>query len=352
MKLVHGGDIFGYEQEFGKQPLDFSANINPLGMPEGVRKAIMEAAGRAEQYPDPLCRRLVRAIHEKEQIPEAMLLCGNGAADLIFRFVLAVKPKKAILLAPTFAEYEQALQTVDCTICYYGLQEKKEFQLDEGILAFLNTSADILFLCNPNNPTGQIIEKPLLEKILNQCRKQNILLVLDECFVDFLEEPENNTMKSLLPEYTNLVILRAFTKLYSMAGVRLGYCMSGNRALLESARRCGQPWAVSSLAQEAGIAALQETAYVEETKKVIREERQYLKDRMQALGCRVIGSHGNYIFFQTAKPGFENAMKQHGILIRSCSNYRGLSDQYYRIAVRLHEENKKLLEAAEKVLSE
>ncbi|NLV87294.1 MAG: aminotransferase class I/II-fold pyridoxal phosphate-dependent enzyme, partial [Clostridiales bacterium] len=276
MTHIHGGDTESYLREYGRKPLDFSANVSPLGLPEGVKKAVCKALEQAEAYPDPLCRNLCEAIGEKEDRPPAEVICGNGAADLIFRLIPAVKPKKALLPAPTFAEYEQALELFSCEIEYFYLKEENGFSLTDEILTAINGETDILFLCQPNNPTGALCEKPLLLEILKRCRETNTVLVMDECFTDFLDEPSRFSLSDKLSEYENLFILKAFTKFYAMAGLRLGYGLCANENLLKKVRSAGQPWAVSSLAQAGGIAALKEKEYEIRLKELLKKEKAYL----------------------------------------------------------------------------
>lgn len=345
MKLIHGGDTQGYRLKYGRYPLDFSANCNPLGVPAGVKRAIYDAAAHADGYPDPLCRELGAAIAGDTGTLPQQVLCGNGAADLIYRLALARKPKRALVPAPSFAEYELALHTVGCEVIRHPLKAEHGFTLTESILASLEPGLEMLFLCNPHNPTGMTIDFALLQRILEACEKDGILLVMDECFNGFLAEPEKHTLRRHLSEYRHLLVLDAFTKLYGMAGVRLGYCLSGNEALLEEMRRAGQPWAVSSLAQAAGIAALKEHKYIRRTRALIHEERSFLVDQLQALGIKVVGGEANYIFFYTEIPHLAGRMCDAGILIRDCRNYTGLSRGYYRIAVRRHDQNLRLIEA-------
>lgn len=344
MKHVHGGDIYRYENY-----LDFSANCNPLGTPPGVRQAITDAVSSIAHYPDVWCEKLTEALAEYEGVPGNMIFCGNGAAEVIFSLCLAAKPQKALLLAPTFAEYEQALEAVGCEITYCELKEERGFATEESVTETLRQEKpDIFFLCNPNNPTGVLTEKRLLDAIAKTCRQENILLALDECFLDFVEKPQDYTMKSSLKEYENLFILKAFTKRYAMAGVRLGYGLSGNRKLLDRMEEVTQPWNVSGLAQAAGIAALKEEAYVERGRNLIFKEREYLKKELADLGYRLYGSQANYIFFRGKESLWEKIAEQK-ILIRDCSNYKGLKKGFYRIAVRTHEENEKLVAALKKL---
>jgi threonine-phosphate decarboxylase len=345
MDLIHGGDNEGYILERGAAPLDFSANCNPLGIPAGVVTAIAEAAAGADRYPDPLCRRLTSALSSKLGIPPDRLLFGNGAADLIFRLALAKKPRTALVTAPTFAEYELALETVGCNVVHHVLTPDKGFSLTDEILEDITPALDLLFVCNPNNPTGLTADPALLRRILEKCGQTGTLLVADECFNGFLDHPEIHTLRPRLEDCDNLLILDAFTKLYGMAGVRLGYCMSKNTALLESLRNAGQPWAVSSLAQAAGIAALAEDAYVARARELVKTERAYLLASLENLGINAVSGQANYIFFHSDIPSLVSRLRDSGILIRDCGNYHGLTPGYYRIAVRTHAENTRLIDA-------
>lgn len=346
--LIHGGDWAGYRAQFGRDALDFSANVSPLGLPAGVANAIAAALPTADRYPDPLCRELRAKLAEAEGVPAEQILCGNGAADLIFRLVLAKKPQKALLPAPTFAEYAAALETVGCTLQRHFLREEQDFALTEAFLEDIDECTDMVFLCQPNNPTGQLAEPALVRKILHRCQECAALLVVDECFLDFLQERENCSAKELLSA-SNIVILKAFTKLYGMAGVRLGYCLCSDAALLGQMQAAGQPWGVSSLAQAAGLAALDETEYTAQVRALIAQQRPILRDGLRSLGLRVLEGKANYLLFQ-APETLGETLRQRGIVLRSCGNYPGLDGSWYRTAVRTAPENASLLKTLEEVL--
>ena len=340
-QLVHGGDWAGYRARFGRDALDFSANVSPLGLPQGVADAITAALATADRYPDPLCRALRAKLAAAEGVPEEWILCGNGAADLIFRLALAQKPGRALVTAPSFAEYTAALETVGCTVERYFLTEENDFAVTEEILSAVRPGIEMVFLCQPNNPTGQLAEPELVEKLLHRCQQCGALLVVDECFLDFLPEGNALSAKHLLAE-KGLLILKAFTKLYGMAGVRLGYALSADDALLARLQAAGQPWAVSSLAQAAGLAALDETGYVARVRALIAAERPVLAAGLRALGLRVIDGRANYLLFRGPE-SLGEALKQQGAVVRSCGNYPGLDSSWYRTAVRTGPENRQLL---------
>lgn len=347
--LVHGGDWAGYRAQFGRDALDFSANVSPLGLPEGVAKAITAALPTADRYPDPLCRELRAKLALHEGVPADHILCGNGAADLIFRLVWAKKPRRALVTAPTFAEYAAALETVGCTVERFILQAADDFAVPETFLSAIDDRVDLVFLCQPNNPTGQLTPPDFVARILQRCTACGALLVLDECFLDFLPDHVQLTAKPLLGS-GDLLILKAFTKLYGMAGVRLGYALSADTALLDAMQHTGQPWAVSSLAQAAGLAALDETAYVEQVRALIAAQRPLLASGLRALGLRVLDGRANYLLFQGPETLGET-LRQKGVVLRSCANYPGLDGSWYRTAVRTAAENERLLQTLSEVFS-
>lgn len=338
---IHGGDVYRHPEA-----LDFSANMNPLGTPESVIRAAQEGVYKICNYPDVQQLNLKKALSEYEEIPADALICGNGAAELIFMLTLALKPQKAVVLAPTFAEYELALKSVGCQVEHVQLTGENDFELRsiKEICDLLSSGAELVCLCNPNNPTGKLMEKDLILEVLEQCRKSHATLLLDECFNDFIDEPEKYTLKQHLYEYPELFLLKAFTKRYSMAGIRLGYGMCADITLLERMRDCVQPWNLSIPAQEAGVAALKETDYLLRARLLVQKERRWLKEEMRKLGLKVYDSKANYIFFKGPVDLVEHCLERQ-VLIRDCSNYVGLEKGFYRVAVKQHEENERLIEA-------
>lgn len=342
-EYIHGGDIYRHPDV-----LDYSANINPLGTPPGVIRAAKDSMERVCHYPDACQEKLKQALAEYEQVPVEWLICGNGAAELIFALVQAVKPKRALVLAPTFAEYAQALEAVGCEVNREILKKEDGFTLQDRIMDRLQKEdLQMVFLCNPNNPTGILMDPKLLRKIVTLCEKRQIYLVVDECFLDFVPEPEVHTLKGELKGKKYLFLLKAFTKRYAMAGLRLGYGITSGETLMTQIEAQLQPWNVSTPAQEAGTAALRETAYVEKSRTLIFQERQFLREGLMKMGYPVLDSQANYLFFE-GEPDLYEKLLEEGVMIRDCSNYPGLWKGCYRIAVKLHPDNEKLLEAIRK----
>lgn len=350
MKHKHGGDIYSMPDI-----LDFSANINPLGMPKNVQEAAKLGIEKAIYYPEVGSKQLRDEISKYYNLDSEHVICGNGAAEIIFYICLAEQPKKALLLAPSFAEYEIALKNVGCEVNYCYLKEADNFMLTQEYMSYITDDLDIIFLCNPNNPTGQMITKEFLIQIVQRCREKQIKVVLDECFIDFSDKLLKQSMRDELKNYENLVIINAFTKLYAMPGLRLGYALSTNKVLLNKMHQLLQPWNVSVPAQFAGIAALKEKEYVIQSREVLKNEKEFLVSELSYLQKqyeqgksdiikKVFGYEANYIFFRGSNE-LAQILQSKGIQIRDCSNYRGLEKGYYRIAIRSHEENQRLISA-------
>ena len=339
----HGGNI-GQLRDI----LDFSANINPLGAPESVKRAIAESIDCAEKYPDPYCAELRGKLAVHESISAENIVCGNGADDLIFRIVHAFKPKKAMVCAPTFTEYSRALAEVGCEIFEHILAESRDFELGEDILPKLDSSLDMCFICTPNNPSGRLAVPEILANIAEKCRDNNIILVCDECFMGFVEDSESYSLRQFMNG--NCIILKAFTKLFAMAGIRLGYAVCGSSHIAEMIQQSGQFWSVSALAQTAGIAALDENGYVRKTVRYITEERRFLAAELSKIGVKVYSGTANFLLFKS-RTGLAEELLSQGILIRDCTNFSGLTEGFYRVAVRTHEENIRLIIALRRCLN-
>ena len=296
----HGGNIYDHGAI-----IDFSANINPLGMPEGVRRALLGGLDEIERYPDPYCRGLTESIAAYEEINAESIVCGNGADDLIFRIVHALRPRRALICAPAFGEYGRALSEAGCAVYEHILTEDNGFELTEDILGRLDEDMDICFLCTPNNPTGRLISPGLLRRIAEKCREKGIMLVCDEC---------------------------------------------GDVGTAELIKRSGQFWSVSAPAQTAGRAALEDKGYVKRTVEYIGSQRGELLCGLASAGVKVFEGAANFLLIKSAD-GLAEKMLEEGILIRDCRSFSGLEKGFYRIAVRRREENRILLEALRRCLN-
>ena len=350
MALIHGGDWAGYAIEYGKMPLDFSSNLSPLGLPEGVKQAVIDSLARADRYPDPLCRRLVQALSEYHGVPADRIVCGNGAADIIYRLAFALRPARALVTAPTFTEYALALQAAGTEVEQFYLSPDDGFLVGEALIERITPGLGLLILCEPNNPTGRTTPPKLLREILRRCSEWGVLLMVDECFLPFVEDEAAHSLIGCLAESGNLIVLRAFTKWYAMAGLRLGYALCGSGELAGKLRNFGQPWAVSVPAEEAGLAALQERDYGAALRRIIYDGRRQMISGLRRLGLDVIEGEANYILFHSKDGALCPKLRQRGILLRDCANFAGLSAGWYRTAVRTTQDNEALLSALQEVI--
>lgn len=352
---MHGGDLFGKSIE-----LDASVNVNPLGAPEAVKQELQRVIEtELECYPDPHHRSLKQALSKHFQLEVENILCGNGASELIHAICQSQAAKSALLLAPCFSGYTTALRTSGTDIFYCGLRAKEEYMVTEPWLIecffprLEEVNPELVFITNPNNPNGACIPGELLRRMLKACCDGQRLVVLDECFLE-LTDCFPATMIREIQQYPNLVVLRAFTKSFALPGLRLGYGICQSSQLCESIERQLPEWNVSVLAERAGVVALREQAYLEEARTLIGEERAFLEKGLKALDFVVFPGNANFILFyderEKRKETWKEAMEQKKILIRDCSDYEGLTKGYYRIAVKSHTENQRLLKTIEDLM--
>ncbi len=338
----HGGDIYRNQIR-----LDFSVNTNPLGMPDPVKEALHQAVEEAENYPDIRAQALSAAVAEQLQVRKEQLVFGNGASELFHAVLHAIKPSKILIPAPSFLGYEEAAKAIDCEVIFYEMKKEENFCLTDRILDVLDENISLVFLANPNNPVGNLVEPELIFQIAEKCRQCDITLVLDECFMELTGKEQTYSFLKRLDEFPNVVVIRAFTKLYAIPGVRLGYLVC-EQNLAEKIRLQLPEWNLSVFAQRAGVAAIKEQEYIVRAVVCIQTQRQFLLEELQAAGCSVFDSDADYLLFYSEMPLYELFL-QRGILIRDCSNFRGLQRGYYRIAVKSEEQNRMFAEVLREI---
>ena len=266
---------------------------------------------------------------------------ASGINDILNLFLDS--GDEVVVFAPFFGEYRNYVITAGGVLKAVPA-DTETFQINiDGLDAVITEKTKLIIVNNPNNPTGQTIDRDMLIKILDRCKKQNIVVILDECFLEFLDEPNRYEMSDLRGEYPNLLIIKAFTKIFSMPGLRLGYAISSNQDILEEMSWKLQQWNVSVPAQMAGVAALEKPKeYIRQTREYVSGQREYMRNILKMMGYVVFASKANYLFFK-GRPGLEKEALEAGFLIRDCQNYEGLSEGFYRIAVRTKEENERLI---------
>lgn len=338
----HGGDIYRNQIR-----LDFSVNTNPLGMPDPVKEALHQAVEEAENYPDIRAQALSAAVTEQLQVRKEQIVFGNGASELFHAVLHAIKPSKILIPVPSFLGYEEAAKAIDCEVIFYEMKKEENFCLTDRILDVLDENISLVFLANPNNPVGNLVEPELIFQIAEKCRQCDITLVLDECFMELTGKEQTYSFLKRLDEFPNVVVIRAFTKLYAIPGVRLGYLVC-EQNLAEKIRLQLPEWNLSVFAQRAGVAAIKEQEYIARAVVCIQTQRQFLLEELQAAGCSVFDSDADYLLFYSEMPLYELFL-QRGILIRDCSNFRGLQRGYYRIAVKSEEQNRMFAEVLREI---
>lgn len=324
----HGGDIYEHPDV-----LDFSVNINPLGMPLTAYRAAALSIDKATAYPDWNKRELTDALafYYGEQgifLKKNQIVWGNGAAELIYALceerMLSQKHLRAFIPSPTFSAYEEAVRAVG------------------GSLAERPEDADLVFVCNPNNPTGEMWTEEKLRGLAKICQRNGSLFCVDESFLPFVDRPEEKS--AIRFQNSRTVVLRSLTKIYGMPGLRLGYLICPDEGTADGIRSLLQPWNVSGPAEAAGAAALRDEAFPENTRIYIRREREYLLRILQEAGISVRDGAANFLLFE-ADEAFADRLLEKGIEIRRCGDIRGLTSRHFRIGVRTHEENVKFAEA-------
>ncbi|WP_157729614.1 threonine-phosphate decarboxylase CobD [Tumebacillus algifaecis] len=339
----HGGNLQAAAERYGvarEKLLDFSANINPLGPPKSVLQAIVNGGESVRHYPDPEATELYRALAQKTGLSSSQLLVGNGAAELLFAIFHALRPQRVGLLQPCFSEYAEAAKAELLTVM---ARAEKDFLPELSELLDVCAQVDVFVIASPNNPNGRLVPLDWLAQMADVLAMRGAYLVIDEAFLDFLPE-----QSSLMREH--VILLRSLTKFYSIPGLRLGYLVA-TPALRERIAQELPPWSVNTLAQEAGVAGLQDEEYAERTFAWLNRERPFLEQGLRELGFTVYSGTVNFILFQTELTDLTERLGERGILIRDCADYPGLGAGFYRVAVRTRAENLLLLQKVKEVIA-
>jgi L-threonine-O-3-phosphate decarboxylase len=353
----HGGNLARLATLSGRSPqslLDFSANINPLGMPRAAREALIAGIDALGHYPDPASTALRQAIAAHLDAEPARIVAGNGAEQLIWWLPRLVQPRRVLITAPCYVDYQRAAEVWEVPVAVVALSAERSFRLDCECLAAAVRPGDLVWIGQPNNPTGALVDPEALETLVRH--HPQVDWALDEAFIEFVDSAPSAAGWS----YPNLMVLRSLTKFYALAGLRLGYAvLSPERAA--TLVRLLPEWSVNSLAAAAGTAVLtdpERDAFAERTRALVRTQRQWLMQVLRELGLWVLAGRANYLLLRLPEPWplasivAERLLQRFGIAVRVCDNYKGLDARYLRIAVRGAEENQRLVAALQTVLSD
>lgn len=363
----HGGNIYKIFREKNiDKILDYSSNINPYGLPENLKKEIFEKLFVLERYPDPDYIELREKIAEKNNLNIENIIVGNGATEIIFLFMKILSPKKVLIVSPTFGEYERAIKAStlandNLEINYFELKEAENFVLNiKNLETELENNYDLLILCNPNNPTGQFLKLKKLEEILKICEQKNTKLFVDEAFVEFVEDWENESIINSKEIKENLFVIRAFTKFFAIPGLRLGYGICFNKNLLKKMLEKKEPWSVNNIADLAGQTVLDDENYIQKTKEWIKDQKKYMYENLNKIeGLRAYKTEVNFILLKIEDNLLEKGldvknlrkkMLEKGILIRDASNFIYLDKHYFRLAIKDKLNNEKVIETLTSIL--
>jgi threonine-phosphate decarboxylase len=350
----HGGNIFTIARSLGVSPediVDFSASINPLGLAKGVRKAVCAAFDRVMHYPDSGSPDLRKALARFHGVDVKRVIVANGSTELIYLIPRLIKGSRGLVIAPAFSEYAKALSHAGMEVHYLILNAENSFEFPlEEFEQRLSEGYDVVFLCNPGNPSGALIPLPVIGGILDLCRAAGTFLVLDEAFMDFCE---GGSGKYLVTDRGEGIVLRSMTKFFAVPGLRIGYAIASPEIVrrLESVRG---PWSVNTPAQIAGVVSLGDPGYIRRTIRYVEAERAFLASELASIGgLRPFPSAANYLLVRTggsyAAAELREELIKKLILIRDCSNFHGLDGGFFRVAVRKREENVRLLEALREI---
>jgi threonine-phosphate decarboxylase len=355
---THGGQVFAAARLKGVPPdriLDFSANINPLGPSPRALQRLRRALALIRFYPDTENRELRELLANEAGINGDCILFGNGATPLLHLIPRVLKPRKAVILEPSFAEYSSALEQEHCQIHRLVLKPEAGFQLDREVLFKIlrRTCPDLLILGNPNNPTGNVLPRQLLSELIDTCSERRIYLVLDESFLDFTPHPSCAVDATKHPR---LLVVRSLTKFWALAGLRIGYLVA-HRRLVEKLSAKLEPWSVNILAAAAAVESLHDLKYRDRTLNLVHRERIYLMEQLARFAwLKPLPSETNFLLVRITAPGINSShlcerLAEQNILIRDCSSFPRLGRRYFRIAIRTRSENKRLIEELRSISS-
>lgn len=349
----HGSDLEKIEKIYGikkENIISFSANVNPLGISPKLKEGIAIHIDCITSYPDRDYVSLREAIASYCSTEVENVIVGNGSTELISLFIQIEQPKKAMVLGPTYSEYEREIALGGGRTIYYPLKEEMNFKLDVNhFISKLGEDIDLLVLCNPNNPTGSAIDKHEMRLILDACKEHDIFVMVDETYVEFAEDVTAVSAIPLTRTYENIVILRGTSKFFAAPGLRLGYAICSNAALMQRMNQRKNPWTINSIAVVAGKLMFSDTDYIKATRQLISDERKRLFDIFEASDdFKPFWPSSNFMLLKILKPGltsqelFDRCIKE-GLMIRDCSTFPYLGDNYIRFCFMKPEDNDKLV---------
>lgn len=349
----HGSDLEKIEEIYGikkENIISFSANVNPLGLSPLLKSELANNLDVISSYPDREYKKLRQTIADYCGTTYENVLVGNGSTELISLFIKFIHPAKAMIVGPTYSEYEREIALGGGKSVYFPLEEAEDFSLNiEKLIQSLNDSLDLIVMCNPNNPTSTAITRSDMRHILDECKKHDIFVLVDETYIEFTENYDKINCIKLTDSYNNIVILRGISKFFASPGLRLGYAVCGNRDLCSNISSVKDPWTINSLAEVAGRLMFNDTEYINATRRLIFGERKRVCEALSQIpGIKVYEPLANFVLCRITKENvdadilFDKAI-MHNLMIRNCSSFPFLDNSYFRICFMNPGDNDKLL---------
>ena len=358
----HGSDLEKIEEIYHIKKEDitsFSANVNPLGISPLLKETLVKHVNAITSYPDRDYTGLRKSICQYTGAQFENIIVGNGSTELISLFIQTTHPQKALILGPTYSEYEREIALEGGHTLYYPLKEEDDFQMDVAdFCQHLNDSLDLLVLCNPNNPTSTAIARKDMRKILDKALQYGISVMVDETYEEFTDPKSKISAIPLTNNYNNLIVLRGISKFFAAPGLRLGYAVTGNPDLLKYINTRKNPWTINSLAEIAGCIMFSDKEYIEKTKSLITAEREHLYSLLSTWdSVKVYPSCSNFLLMKILKEDITSEMIfdfciRRGLMIRDCSTFPFLDNSFIRFCVMSPEKNHELIEAFREILEE
>lgn len=350
----HGSDIEEIEKYYGipkDELIGFGANVNPLGLSENIKSQIAEHLDMITTYPDRNYTSLRAAIGRYCATNTENIVVGNGSTELISLLIQHVNPKKALLLGPTYSEYERELALSGGQMVYYDLTPENEFQVDlDSFVEQLDENIDLLILCNPNNPTSTAITTETMRCILEHCKKQHIFVMVDETYIEFAPDISQFASVPLVNEFDNLMIIRGVSKFFAAPGLRLGYGITSNQGFRDLLHTHQNPWSLNSIGAFAGEKMMQDQAYISATRSLIHSERNRMYNALQEIPeLYTFKPVANFFLVRILKQGvtsfdvFDYLVRKK-LMIRDCSSFKNLEGEYIRFCIMSPEDNTRLLD--------
>ncbi|MBE5932841.1 MAG: aminotransferase class I/II-fold pyridoxal phosphate-dependent enzyme [Lachnospiraceae bacterium] len=315
----------------------YNSNLNPMGVPESVKQALKDCVNTVIRYPENYYPALKTSISKYAGCKEDQLILSSGSSDLLRLFISILAPKKAMVLVPSFSEYEKVLNIFGCEIVYYELDEANNFQFDiADFVGHLDSSIDLIILGNPNNPTSQIISRDDMETMAEVCKELDTFLLIDEMYIEFVNKYQEITSTPLVDSYDNIAVLRSTSKFFAVPGLRLAYAVISNKEYLDAIHTTAAPNPISSITAAVCTEMLKDKKYIKESSSQIFTERNLIVSAMSTnKNVKLYKPSANFMLVQILKDGvtagqIADHCKLKGIVIRNCENIRGLSDKFIR----------------------